>query len=71
MKWVQLRRDARCAFGCEVSSRSWVLLARYRAGLRRFVCCEACAADRYGMKRPALDPNTLPPDRKVMAYECE
>lgn len=55
MKWVRLRRDARCAFGCDVAPRAQVLErthGRRRFG-PRFVVCVACAFKHYAMVPPA------------------
>lgn len=70
MKWVQLRRAGVCAFGCQVSRRSWVLLGRrgYRSYGRHFLVCAPCAEQHYrGLQPPAIDPSTLARDGKAAA----
>ena len=66
--WFQVRRDTRCAYGCEIARRAWARFGLWgqRYG-RRFILCEACALTRYGMARPAIDASALARDGKAAA----
>lgn len=52
MKWLLLRRDARCAYGCDVSRGRWVLSGRQRRWVPRFIVCERHAKEHYNQSRP-------------------
>ena len=58
MKWVKLRVEASCAFGCEVPRKAWALVAtaKKRRGWsygRRVVVCRTCADAHYNERPPA------------------
>lgn len=68
MNWVQLRREAVCAWGCEIARRAWVLQGRLgrRYYGRRFLVCEAHALSHYGLQPPVIEPSTIR-DGKALA----